>query len=149
MMKRQKLRTLSVALTGGVLALTASMTAPAAAAAAETAYNTKTQFLAATPNAVNPPSCVERRVSLANGVYEWGQVRYDGLYPLKPEFSLGAGMYTMKDCLSPTGGISGFYHHTTTLDPDNAGWPTVELARDWRPRLDGTYRWGSYLDPSF
>lgn len=148
-MKRQKFRTLSVALTGGVLALTASMAAPASAAAAETAYNTKTQYLVAIPDVLNPPSCQQREITLVNGVYEWGQVRYDGQYPLNPAFSLGAGTYTMTDCLSPTGGVPGFYEHTTTLDPHTAGWPTVTAERSWRPRLDGTYKWGSYLDPSF
>jgi hypothetical protein len=56
---------------GLAVALATSLAAPAGAAAYPTAYNIKTQYLTATPDDSMALSCVERRVYLAEGQYDW------------------------------------------------------------------------------
>ncbi|MBE8524816.1 hypothetical protein ILP97_46305 [Amycolatopsis sp. H6(2020)] len=117
--------------------------AASAAPAAEIAHNTKSQYLTNRPTSGLPKSCVERRISLATGRYDWAQQGGPGE---RLDLYLGAGWYAWKDCLEPR---SGYYRHTTSLNPDNPDWQTIELRGDWKPAVAGPWTWGSYLDPRF
>ncbi|MEV6130510.1 hypothetical protein AB0M05_27310 [Streptomyces violaceusniger] len=127
----------------------AALVVPGAASAvpatvtAETARNTKTQELTNNPNSGMPESCVERRISLATGTYDWAQI---GGLGERSNLNLGQGWYTWKDCLDPG---NGSYDHTTWLNPDNPDWETIELHGEWKPEVPGNWQWGSFLDPRF
>lgn len=142
MMKRKGF----LALAGGLFAATLSLTTPAAATAAETAYNAKTQFLTAYPTDSMDGSCVQRRIELAAGNYTWRLFFADAQVTAREGMYFGAGWYTWTDCLDPR---SGYYHHTSALDPDNPAWETVNASVDWQLYYSDTYGWGSYLDPHF
>jgi hypothetical protein len=121
----------------------AIFTAPSAAAA-ETAYNQKTQFLTADPNAGMVESCMDRRIFLRDGVYDWGQRMGGDRRVPRPDMILGNSWYTWKDCLVPR---NGHYTHFTSLDPDTPGWSTANMRGDWDLGSSRDYTWGSYLDP--
>ncbi|GAB2587410.1 hypothetical protein GCM10027168_20270 [Streptomyces capparidis] len=113
-----------------------------AASAAPIAYNTKTQWLTADPDSSLPQSCVQRRITLASGHYDWGIIGAAE----RPDLYLGAGGYTWKDCLTPE---DGYYIQQSSLDPDNPAWQTIFLTDYWFLADSQTMQWGSYLDPHF
>ncbi|MGJ6968641.1 hypothetical protein ACSDR0_42720 [Streptosporangium sp. G11] len=131
-------------LIGVFLALTASVSAPAAADAGTTAYNSKTQYLSQWPLDNWDNSCVERRIYLAAGNYDWEQFWRDSVTPLRTNLYLGAGWYTWTDCLDPR---NNYYDHTTSLNPDNPNWETVVGEVVWQINSSGEYTWGSFLEP--
>lgn len=124
----------------------AAVVVPGTATAADTAYNTKTQYLTGTPNSGMAGSCVSRSVYLAAGYYDWGHRMGTGSSVGRANLYLGADWYTWADCLDPGDGI---YGHGTTLKAVNHSWPRVEISRTWRLSSSGTYTWGSFLDPRF
>ncbi|GAA2809840.1 hypothetical protein GCM10020219_097140 [Nonomuraea dietziae] len=134
-----------ITLIGGLLALTMSLATPAAANSNPTAYNTKTQYLTNSPIDSMPGSCVQRRVYLASGHYNWALIMNKAVDPRRSNFWVGAGWYSWADCLDPISG--GQYLHTSTLDPDNANWQTVAVSDKWFLGKSGNTSWGSYLDP--
>jgi hypothetical protein len=113
------------------------------AAAADTAYNTRTQYLVAHPDEGLPEACFERRIQLATGDYHWYQVLGSAY---REDFRIGAGWYTWRDCLEPR---DDEYYHETTLDPDNPDWVTVRLSSEPRVGSSGEVLWGSKLVPQF
>lgn len=130
------------------VALAALLATPAAAAGYPIAYNAKTQYLTASPNDSMPLSCVERRIYLAEGRYDW--IEFVELYgrseqAIRYNLYLGAGWYTWKDCLDPA---TGNYYQTNYLDPDNPNWVTVYGSQTWWSGT-GDVTWGSYLRPLF
>ncbi|WP_210583438.1 hypothetical protein [Streptomyces sp. GESEQ-35] len=115
---------------------------PGTASAAETAYNIKVQYLEARPSG-GQQSCVQRRISLASGYYDWSQQVGQGE---RLNVYLGKGDYTWTDCLRP---VWGYYSHTTTLEPDNPDWSQINLLDDVTLDASDDYAWGSKLDPRF
>ncbi|MCA2230447.1 hypothetical protein [Nonomuraea aurantiaca] len=148
-MKSWRLRTLSLALVGGLLALTASTVAPAAAAVNWTAYNLKEQFLTKAPIDSDPTSCVDRRIYLKADHYLWAHVYAGNVNFTRPDIFLGEGWYHWSDCLDPKGSYpNGYYWHSSSLDPDNPNWETVTIAGGWPGQVvSGIYKWGSCLHP--
>ncbi|KAF4406105.1 hypothetical protein [Streptomyces lycii] len=128
----------SVALAGVSAFVTAGT-----AAAADTAYNTRTQYLVAHPDPGLPESCFERRIQLAAGDYHWYQVLGSAY---REDFRLGAGWYTWRDCLEPR---DNEYYHETTLDPDHGDWVSVSISSEPRVGSTGDVLWGSKLVPQF
>ncbi|MFI9588103.1 hypothetical protein ACIHCQ_41420 [Streptomyces sp. NPDC052236] len=118
-----------------------------AAPAAVTAKNIKTQYLTDKPTGDMPNSCVERRIYLASGNYDWGHVRGSTDTVVRPNLYLGAGWYTWGDCLDPAWG--GYYIHSTWLDPDNPDWKSINITSDLEIPASGAWTWGSFLDPRF
>ncbi|TDC23289.1 hypothetical protein E1265_13165 [Streptomyces sp. 8K308] len=135
-------RTSRTLLAGAALTTMAVLGSPGTASAAQdhpTAYNTKTQFLDASPDSGMAMSCVERSIYLATGDYRWGHVWADGGEPIR----LPAGTYTWTDCLDPQ---NGYYTQQSRLRGPGG---TYDLIESWQLWEDGTYEWGSYLDPQF
>ena len=122
-----------------VLALSVSQ-----ASAAPIAYNTKTMWMLGTATPYVDPSCVYREIHLAAGNYGWAQTQ-GGQISAHRTIWLTAGEYSMHDCLN---GADGYYKHFTYLIPPGNN-PTVYYATSWDPETDGTYTWGSYLNPYF
>jgi hypothetical protein len=135
------------ALAGGLFAAMLSLTVPAAAADAyPPAYNYKTQYLAAYPVDSLPTSCVQRRIELLAGNYQWTQYFNNFMAIERPNMYLGAGWYTWTDCLDPK---TDEYFHTTALDPDNPNWETAYISGPWALDEPRTVTWGSSLVPLF
>ncbi|MFF8234759.1 hypothetical protein [Streptomyces caelestis] len=120
--------------------------APSAASAEQdfpTAFNTREQWLTANPSPVDDKVCIDRRVELASGHYNWEQ------WLGKAErlnVELGSGWYTWEDCLIPQ---DEYYVQETSLNPDNPDWVTIRLEDSFRLTQHATYTWGSILDPKF
>jgi len=121
---------------GAMILLTASP-----ASAAGTAYLEKTQYLTSNPTDSMGTSCTSKRITLASGNYIWGNYNYPARYQY-----LGASTYTWTTCLDPK---NGDYQHTTTLDPDQAGWATATISHGLSIYSSGTRTWGSFIDPQF
>ncbi|MFI0349981.1 hypothetical protein [Actinomadura sp. 9N407] len=134
------------AIGGMAVALVATPATPAAAAAYPTAYNTKTQYLTSAPEDHMPMSCVERRLFLAEGSYDWHQHLQDYAKLIRSGFQLGEGWYNLKDCFDPGTGI---YYHTTWLTPENPSWEQVHTNRKIWLTKGGNITWGSSLTPLF
>ncbi|MBM0206315.1 hypothetical protein JNW90_27365 [Micromonospora sp. STR1s_5] len=134
-----------------LVALAASLASPAAAANPN-AYNTKTQYLTNHTSDSDPLSCVERRIYLADGSYNW-RYRFGGYEEIvRDNFHLGEGWYTWKDCLDPVAGHhpdAGTYIQSTNLDPDNPNWQSVYYSSRMITWEAGAKTWGSYLRPLF
>ncbi|WP_101790138.1 hypothetical protein [Nonomuraea indica] len=144
-MNRKKI----TAIAGGLFAAMLSLTTPAAAAEAVTAYNYKIQYLVAEPDDSMETSCVQRRIELAAGNYDWAQFFNGGADVMRPNMYLGAGWYTWTDCLDPNGSDAYDYFHTTTLDPDNPSWETATISGPWWLADSKNVGWGSRLAPLF
>ncbi|WP_413099165.1 hypothetical protein [Streptomyces sp. Inha503] len=125
----------------GVAVLSAQSPASAAAQDNPTAFNTREQFLDAHPTPIMDKVCIDRRIELAAGNYDWNQVLGDAK---RSNVYLGAGWYTWEDCLIPD---DGFYRQETSLNPDNSDWQTIRLKDDERLTQSAIFTWGSYLDP--
>jgi hypothetical protein len=135
-----------VLLAGTALLAVAVLGAPSAASAEQdfpTAFNTREQWLTADPTPVDDTACVDRRVELASGHYDWDQWLGNAQ---RLDVYLGAGWYTWEDCLIPE---DGYYVQETSLNPDNPEWDTIRLEDSFRLTQHGTYTWGSILDPRF
>jgi hypothetical protein len=149
MMNRWK----SLTLAGGLAALVTSLAAPATATAAAnpTAYNTRyKQYLTTETNDSLPASCVSRRIYLADGLYNWGQLFGGQSLILRPNMYLGSDWYTWTDCLDPENQLRPFvgrYTHSTTLNPDNPDWETAGLYNRWGVSAPSFFTWGSFLAP--
>lgn len=128
-----------------IMVITPAAAAADAEAAYPTAYLTKRQYLTANPVDSMPTSCVSRRIFLAAGTYEWGDY-FDGDRDAIRNIQLGRDNYTWRSCLDPK---NGYYRHTDSLDPDNPAWVTAVWNYDYFLYFNGTYTWGSYLDPQF
>jgi hypothetical protein len=134
--------TLAIAL--GMAAVVVPSTAAAAPAAA-TAWLLRTQFLAGDPNG-GDKACQEREIYLAKGHYNWGLRMGGSTVSTRPDMQLDTGTYLWRDCLTPD---DGFYIHTSSLGRINPGGDPASTYRSWRLSGDGTYTWGSFLDPKF
>jgi hypothetical protein len=137
-----------ILLTLTVLLGVAVLGVPGTAMAAETAYNTKTQYLEVLDGGT---SCRDRRIFLAAGHYDWGQLmtRAQGGTE-RSNLELGEGWYSWRDCLEGTSQHPPYtYSHETWLDPENPDWQAIKITGKWFLRFDGDYTWGSYLDPRF
>jgi hypothetical protein len=144
MMRPRKL----FAVVGGLAAaLVMSLASPAAANPNPTAYNTKTQYLAARVSSTSPTSCVSRRIRLDAGHYNWGLYFNGEWSPRRAGLYLGSDWYTWTDCLDPL--VEDEYGHYSWLDPDNPNWETAGtyggIGLGWQG--GGEHTWGSYLDP--
>jgi hypothetical protein len=126
-------------------AATALVAPPGTAQAAAIAYNQKNQFLTAYPADSMATSCKSRRIWLASGTYDWGQLMATHSYLVRPDMYLGAGWYTWKDCLDPK---DSYYSHTTWLDPDNPNWVTASINGLWNLTYSGNYNWGFHPRPA-
>lgn len=124
---------------GAMILLTASP-----ASAAPTAYLNKTQYLTSSPTDSMGTSCTNKRITLASGNYSWGS-HFAGFFVKRDQY-LGATTYTWTTCLDPK---NGYYEHTSTLDPDRAGWATATVSHPRFVPSSGTWTWGSYIDPQF
>ncbi|CDR01223.1 hypothetical protein [Streptomyces iranensis] len=132
-----------VALLGGtILALPGTASADVTAV---TAYNTRSQHLIDDPRLGWEESCVERRIKLDAGSYDWGRVM-GSRHTSWRTIELGADWYTWRDCLWPK---NGYYLQTTMLDPDNPDWVLVSDSASVEVAYTGTWTWGGYLDPQF
>ncbi|MER7537771.1 hypothetical protein ABTX77_23730 [Streptomyces sp. NPDC097704] len=140
-MIRPLIRRAAVTATALLSALTLSVTQ---AGAASIAYNTATLWLKGDPTSDTDPACVTREIYLASGNYGWGQT-HGGRPGAGRTIWLQAGTYGMRDCLF--GGL-GDYAHSSLLVPE-LDLESVELRSTWDPGSDGTYTWGSYLNPYF
>jgi hypothetical protein len=141
-----------VAITLAPLAIASGTALPASAAPATnpTAYNTRTQYLTATPNPqVNPPACVYRSITLEPGTYTYSLILPAGrvdpsqtftVYPTVPS----RGTYYWEDCLEPQTG--GYYDQNSTLvAPDNEIAASLDVSVTVNP--SGVWQWGSELIP--
>ncbi len=113
------------------------------AQAADTAYNTKIQWLTANPDGSMATSCRTISIKLDRGRYGWGNVRGADNFWIR-DIDLASGTYTWRTCLDPRDG--GLYYFTSTLEATSAPanihlWTSIPA--------DGHWRWGSYLDPYF
>lgn len=138
-------RILQRLIAGTALLGVATLGASGTASAADTAHNRKTQYLTAEPTSDMPTSCVERRIKLATGYYDW-KMEHHSSEEGRHDFRIGAGWYTWKDCLYP---YDGFYVQQSTLNPDNPDWDTAILTDSWSLAFSQSIQWGSKLDPHF
>lgn len=125
----------------GVAVLGAPNAASAAAQDNPTAFNTREQFLDAHPTPIMDKVCIDRRIQLAAGNYDWKQILGDAK---RLNVYLGADWYTWEDCLIPD---DGFYRQETSLNPDNSDWDTIRLEDSERLSQSAVFTWGSFLDP--
>ena len=131
--------------TTAVLLSALTLSATQASAAYPTAYNTKTIWMQGGALLSLPTSCVSKEIYLAEGDYEWSQTR-GGQVSASRYTHLQAGTYGWKDCLFPD---NGYYNQLSYLTAPGGGNAVTPISTDWDPVYDGTYTWGSYLDPSF
>jgi hypothetical protein len=92
--------------------------------------------------------CLNGRLHLGAGHYDWGHV-WDGQgEKLWQNLLLGESDYTMATCFDPK---DGGYIQTSWLDPDHAGWGTISVSEViiLSHGDAGTHTWGVYLDPLF
>ncbi|MFI0351098.1 hypothetical protein [Actinomadura sp. 9N407] len=146
MMKMDRWKFLAV-VGGLVVALVTSLATPAAAVAYPTAYNTRHDYVTSATYQNDPTRCVERRIYLAEGHYNWHRHFYLAEWVIRDNFYLGAGWYTWKDCLDPLS--NGNYNQTSNLDPDNPNWVSVNYSFTIWVVLPNYSTWGSSLDPLF
>lgn len=133
-----------VTLIGALLGSTVLSATPAAANPNPTAYNSKSQYLGAYPVDSWPTACVNRRIYLAAGHYDWALFMANSVVVKRAGFYLGSGWYDWTDCLDPQ---NERYWHTSTLNPDNPAWETVSVSGGRLVTISGARAWGSYLDP--
>ncbi|WP_329474873.1 hypothetical protein OG555_24475 [Kribbella sp. NBC_01484] len=92
--------------------------------------NYRTQFLNAVPSADMPTSCTSQHVDLPAGEYGtaryWSEPTNNWDYAVFRTIRLAAGGYTWTDCLKP---MTGYYIHTSELDPDKPGLQTAAVRR--------------------
>ncbi|GAA1412725.1 hypothetical protein ACFQZ4_30040 [Catellatospora coxensis] len=144
-------------LLAAALAAAAILSTASPAAAADDAYNLKTQVLSSSPTDSMATSCFSRHIVVDDGTaaqaydwYAWGGY-FGGSIAEARIILLADGGYTWKDCLDPRGPngtyTHGYYHHTSTLDPDAAGLDTATYVRDFSISTTKEWTWGSYLWP--
>ncbi|HEY9370754.1 hypothetical protein [Streptomyces sp.] len=133
---------------GKVAAVAAAATAVvtlagAPASAADTAYNTRSVWLDGKPVSGQEQACTTRSMYLASGTYTWTQILGASRTPTR-DIYLAEGTYWWIDCIRPHG---GYYEQYSILDK-----PDSEMAFLLDPSFtqsEGTYTFGSLLDPHF
>jgi hypothetical protein len=139
---------LRLAIVSVLAIVTAVLGTQGSAAAAETAYNSKRQYLSADPVDSDPPSCKERSIYLARGTYEWRQ--FVGSHTgVGTNLSLEAGTYSWRDCLYPIDSSDGTWDYRQQSELYRPGIPGFYLDGRWGLVTSTEYTWGSYLDPAF
>ena len=119
--------------------------------AAETVHNLKTQSLTASPENTMLMSMVRREISLKRGIYGWWTYVAPPAFGYCDNFTgeIIAGDYVWTDQLWPGSFNKGWYRHDSYLSEPNSG---IGYKLTCYFRLtggDGTYTWGSGLDPHF